>query len=82
MGFQQRLAIFKVPHNVLAGRLMARAKASELAGPRITLSSHSGAALPVTVVLVEPPVMLSVCNICNRSRLCTSGVAYATILGS
>ncbi|MGN6552562.1 MAG: ACR3 family arsenite efflux transporter [Verrucomicrobiota bacterium] len=63
---------FKVPHNVASpGALIGASNFFELAvAVAITLfGPSSGAALACVVgVLVEVPVMLSVCNICNRSR--------------
>jgi ACR3 family arsenite transporter len=63
---------FRVPHNVAApGALIGASNFFELAvAVAITLfGPSSGAALACVVgVLVEVPVMLSVCNVCNRSR--------------
>ena len=63
---------FKVPHNVASpGALIGASNFFELAvAVAITLfGPGSGAALATVVgVLVEVPVMLSVCNVCNRSR--------------
>jgi ACR3 family arsenite transporter len=63
---------FRVPHNVAApGSLIGASNFFELAvAVAITLfGATSGAALATVVgVLVEVPVMLSVCHICNRSR--------------
>jgi len=62
----------KVEHNVAApGALIGASNFFELAvAVAITLfGPHSGAALATVVgVLVEVPVMLSVCKVCNRSR--------------
>ena len=62
----------KVPHNVAApGALIGASNFFELAvAVAITLfGPTSGAALATVVgVLVEVPVMLSVCNVCNRTR--------------
>jgi ACR3 family arsenite transporter len=66
------MRFFKVPHNVASpGALIGASNFFELAvAVAITLfGPSSGAALACVVgVLVEVPVMLSVCNICNRSR--------------
>jgi len=63
---------FRVPHNVASpGALIGASNFFELAvAVAITLfGAGSGAALATVVgVLVEVPVMLSVCNICNRTR--------------
>ena len=63
---------FKVPHNIGApGALIGASNFFELAvAVAITLfGAESGAALATVVgVLVEVPVMLSVCNVCNRTR--------------
>jgi ACR3 family arsenite transporter len=63
---------FKVPHNVAApGALIGASNFFELAvAVAITLfGPSSGAALACVVgVLVEVPVMLSVCRVCNVSR--------------
>jgi len=63
---------FKVPHNVAApGALIGASNFFELAvAVAITLfGPGSGAALATVVgVLVEVPVMLSVCHVCNQSR--------------
>jgi ACR3 family arsenite transporter len=62
----------KVPHNVASpGALIGASNFFELAvAVAITLfGADSGAALATVVgVLVEVPVMLSVCNVCNRTR--------------
>lgn len=66
------MRFFKVPHNVASpGALIGASNFFELAVVvAITLfGPDSPAALACVVgVLVEVPVMLSVCNICNRSR--------------
>ena len=63
---------FKVPHNVASpGALIGASNFFELAvAVAITLfGADSPAALATVVgVLVEVPVMLSVCNVCNRTR--------------
>ena len=63
---------FKVPHNVASpGALIGASNFFELAvAVAITIfGPSSGAALACVVgVLVEVPVMLSVCKVCNRSR--------------
>jgi ACR3 family arsenite transporter len=63
---------FRVPHNVASpGALIGASNFFELAvAVAITLfGPSSGAALATVVgVLVEVPVMLSVCNVCNRTR--------------
>ena len=67
------MRLLRVPHNVASpGALIGASNFFELAvAVAITLfGPTSGAALATVVgVLVEVPVMLSVCNICNRSRL-------------
>ncbi|MGP8199147.1 MAG: ACR3 family arsenite efflux transporter [Limisphaerales bacterium] len=64
---------FKVPHNVASpGALIGASNFFELAvAVAITLfGPSSGAALACVVgVLVEVPVMLSVCKVCNSSRM-------------
>lgn len=66
------MKLFRVPHNVAApGALIGASNFFELAvATAIALyGPGSGAALATVVgVLVEVPVMLSVCNICNRTR--------------
>jgi len=63
---------FKVSHNVAApGALIGASNFFELAvATAIALfGAGSGAALATVVgVLVEVPVMLSVCSVCNRTR--------------
>jgi len=66
------MRLFEVPHNVAApGALIGASNFFELAvAVAITLfGPESGAALATVVgVLVEVPVMLSVCAVCNRAR--------------
>jgi len=66
------MKLFKVPHSVAApGALIGASNFFELAvATSIALyGPGSGAALATVVgVLVEVPVMLSVCSICNRTR--------------
>jgi ACR3 family arsenite transporter len=66
------MRLFKIPHSVAApGALIGASNFFELAvAVAITLfGADSGAALATVVgVLVEVPVMLSVCAFCNRTR--------------
>ena len=66
------MKIFRVPHSVAApGALIGAGNFFELAvATAIALyGPESGAALAIVVgVLVEVPVMLSVCSICNHTR--------------
>ena len=66
------MRLFKIPHEVAApGALIGASNFFELAvAVAITLfGPDSGAALATAVgVLVEVPVMLSVCSFCNRTR--------------
>jgi ACR3 family arsenite transporter len=71
-GRPERAKLFKVAHNVAApGALIGASNFFELAvATAIALyGPGSGAALATVVgVLVEVPVMLSVCSFCNRTR--------------
>jgi ACR3 family arsenite transporter len=66
------MKLFRVPHNVAApGALIGASNFFELAvATAIALfGPSSGAALATVVgVLVEVPVMLSVCSVCNRTK--------------
>lgn len=66
------MKVFRVPHSVAApGALIGASNFFELAvATAIALyGPESGAALATVVgVLVEVPVMLSVCSLCNRTR--------------
>jgi len=66
------MKIFRVPHSIAApGALIGASNFFELAvATAIALyGPESGAALATVVgVLVEVPVMLSVCTVCNRTR--------------
>jgi arsenite transporter len=66
------MCVLRVPHNVASpGALIGASNFFELAvAIAITLfGANSGAALATVVgVLVEVPVMLSVCGFCNRTR--------------
>jgi arsenite transporter len=66
------MKLFRVPHNIAApGALIGASNFFELAvATAIALyGPDSGAALATVVgVLVEVPVMLSVCAVCNRTR--------------
>ena len=66
------MRLFKVPHNVASpGALIGASNFFELAvAVAITLFGPTSPAALATVVgvLVEVPVMLSVCNFCVRSR--------------
>ena len=74
----------KVEHTVAApGALIGASNFFELAvAVAITLfGANSGAALATVVgVLVEVPVMLSVCNVCNRTRHWFPGTPAPTII--
>ena len=66
------MRLFRVQHSIAApGALIGASNFFELAvATSIALfGAGSGAALATVVgVLVEVPVMLSVCNVCNRTR--------------
>lgn len=66
------MKLVKVPHNVAApGALIGASNFFELAVATaiVLFGPESGAALATVVgVLVEVPVMLSVCSFCNRTR--------------
>jgi ACR3 family arsenite transporter len=66
------MKLFHVPHNVAApGALIGASNFFELAVATaiVLFGPGSGAALVTVVgVLVEVPVMLSVCSVCNRTR--------------
>ncbi|HLG15891.1 MAG TPA: ACR3 family arsenite efflux transporter [Blastocatellia bacterium] len=66
------MKFFRVPHNVAApGALIGASNFFELAVATaiVLFGPESGAALATVVgVLVEVPVMLSVCSFCNRTR--------------
>lgn len=66
------MKFFKVPHNVAApGALIGASNFFELAVATaiVLFGPESGAALATVVgVLVEVPVMLSVCSVCNSTR--------------
>ncbi len=66
------MKLVKVPHNVAApGALIGASNFFELAVATaiVIFGPESGAALATVVgVLVEVPVMLSVCSFCNRTR--------------
>jgi arsenite transporter len=63
---------FRIPHDVAApGALIGASNFFELAvAVAITLFGPGSGAAPATVVgaLVEVPVMLSICRVCNRTR--------------
>jgi ACR3 family arsenite transporter len=63
------MKLLKVEHSVAApGALIGASNFFELAAIAL-FGPGSGAALATVVgVLVEVPVMLSVCNVCNRTR--------------
>jgi ACR3 family arsenite transporter len=73
------MRLFRVPHNVASpGALIGASNFFELAvAVAITLfGPGSGAALACVVgVLVEVPVMLSVCKVCNRTRHWFAGIS-------
>jgi ACR3 family arsenite transporter len=64
--------LFNVPHRVAApGALIGASNFFELAVATVIalFGPGSGAALATVVgVLVEVPVMLSICTVCNRTR--------------
>ena len=66
------MKVFKVPHNIAApGALIGASNFFELAVATaiVLFGPGSGAALATVVgVLVEVPVMLSVCSFCNRTK--------------
>ena len=66
------MKFFRIPHNVAApGALIGASNFFELAVATaiVLFGPQSGAALATVVgVLVEVPVMLSVCSVCNRTR--------------
>jgi ACR3 family arsenite transporter len=66
------MKLFHVPHSVAApGALIGASNFFELAVATaiVLYGPSSGAALATVVgVLVEVPVMLSVCAVCNRTR--------------
>jgi len=80
------MKVFRVPHNVAApGALIGASNFFELAvATAIALyGPESGAALATVVgVLVEVPVMLSVCAICNRTRGWFQAASYECLIPS